>query len=76
MFIEVKDLEVSFEGKLTLRVDRFSVEEGESVLIVGKSGSGKSTLINCINGVLVHASSANVKGQIKVYGRDVMETPI
>jgi len=76
--IELRNVEVVYTGraKPSLVVDDFHVEEGESVLIVGKSGSGKSTLVNVINGVIPNMISANVKGEINVFGKDPRKTPI
>jgi len=70
--IELRNVEVVYTGRVkpSLVVDDFHVEEGESVLIVGKSGSGKSTLVNVINGVIPNMISANVKGEINVFGKD------
>jgi len=76
--IELRNVEVVYTGraKPSLVVDDFHVEEGESVLIAGKSGSGKSTLVNVINGVIPNMISANVKGEINVFGKDPRRTPI
>lgn len=76
--VELKDVEVTYQGRdrPSLKVDYFSVEEGETVLIVGKSGSGKSTLVNVINGVIPNLISAEVKGEVRVFGRDPRKTPI
>ncbi|MBP1358163.1 MAG: ATP-binding cassette domain-containing protein, partial [Sulfolobus sp.] len=78
VFLEVKNLEVTYLGSPSpaLYVEEFSVEEGESVLIVGKSGSGKSTLINVLNGVIPHMINAEVKGEVNVGGKDPRHTPI
>ena len=76
--IELRNVEVVYTGraKPSLVVHDFHVEEGESILIVGKSGSGKSTLVNVINGVIPNMISANVKGEINVFGKDPRKTPI
>jgi len=76
--IEVKNLEVIYQGRASpsLKVDEFFVEEGESVLIVGKSGSGKSTLVNVFNGVIPNMITADVKGEVSVFGKDPRKTPI
>ena len=76
--IEVKNLEVTYQGRASpsLKVDEFFVEEGESVLIVGKSGSGKSTLVNVLNGVIPNMITAEVKGEVNVFGKDPRRTQI
>lgn len=48
----------------------FSVEKGESFVIMGLSGSGKSTLLRCINRLI--KSSA---GEILIDGQDVLKMP-
>lgn len=45
----------------------FSIEEGESVGLIGANGAGKSTLLKCLLGLL------NFDGEIKVNGRVVSE---
>ncbi|BCU70848.1 ABC transporter ATP-binding protein [Stygiolobus caldivivus] len=76
--IELKGVEVTYTGraKPSLTVEQFNVKEGESVLIVGKSGSGKSTLVSVINGVIPNMITAQVKGEINVFGKDPRKTPI
>ncbi|QKQ99001.1 ATP-binding cassette domain-containing protein [Metallosphaera tengchongensis] len=77
-FVEMENLSVTYpgRGKPSLRVDRLEIEEGESVLVVGKSGSGKSTLVNAINGVIPNLIRAEVSGEVLVYGLDVDRTPL
>ena len=63
--IEVKGLEVVYQGRTSpsLVVDELYIEEGKSVLVVGKSGSGKSTLVNVLNGVIPNMITAEVRGR-------------
>ncbi len=50
---------------MALKGVSFSVQEGETLGIVGQNGSGKSTLLQIITGVLAHSSgSLEVKGKI------------
>jgi len=76
--IEVKNLEVTYQARASpsLKVDEFFVEEGESVLIVGKSGSGKSTLVSIMNGVIPNMITADVKGEVSVFGKDPRKSQI
>ena len=46
--IEISKLNKSFGENHVLRDFEMTVEEGESLVILGKSGSGKSVLIKCI----------------------------
>jgi polar amino acid transport system ATP-binding protein len=47
--LEVKGLYKSFGTTQVLEDISFSVEKGQSIVIIGPSGSGKSTLLFCIN---------------------------
>lgn len=77
-FVEIKNLQVYYPGryKPSVVVDSLEIEDGESVLIVGKSGSGKSTLVNVLNGVIPNMITAQVDGEVYVYGKDPRKQPI
>ncbi len=46
--IEFKDLNFGYNGKPTLKDINLTVEEGQTVALVGKTGSGKSTLVSLV----------------------------
>ncbi len=46
--IEFKDLSFAYNGKPTLKDINLTVEEGQTVALVGKTGSGKSTLVSLV----------------------------
>ena len=46
--IEVKDLAVSYGGKNVVEGLKFSVEQGDFLVIFGENGSGKSTLVKTL----------------------------
>jgi len=50
-FIEIRDLTVRFGDVEALRNINLTIEEGESVGILGRSGSGKSVLMHVLRGV-------------------------
>ncbi|WP_026507717.1 amino acid ABC transporter ATP-binding protein [Butyrivibrio sp. MC2013] len=47
--LEVKNLSKKFENTEVLNDINFTMEEGETVSIIGSSGSGKTTLLRCLN---------------------------
>lgn len=51
-FIDVKDLSKAFGRNVILNNISFSLNKGESFVIIGGSGTGKSVLIKCILGLL------------------------
>jgi putative ABC transport system ATP-binding protein len=56
MLLELVELRKSYlepDGKRLpiLDIDRFGVEEGEQMVLVGRSGCGKTTLLHVISGI-------------------------
>lgn len=68
--LELRDIFKTYEGKPLLRGISFSVDEGETVCLLGASGSGKSTLLRMIAGL-----ENPERGQILFNGIDLAQTP-
>ncbi len=66
--IVIKNLRKGFGDNLVLTDFSLEVDQGTTVVVLGKSGSGKSVLIKCIIGLL----QAD-KGSIEVFGEDVTQ---
>ena len=64
--ISIQHLQKQFGDNQVLRDFNMQVQEGESVVVLGKSGSGKSVLIKCIIGLLKPDS-----GLVEVLGEQV-----
>lgn len=47
--VRLEDVHLSFKDNEVLKGISLSVQEGQSVTLIGPSGSGKSTLLRCIN---------------------------
>lgn len=50
-FVELQDVYKTFGSNVVLNGLSLSIEEHETVCLIGASGSGKSTLLRCINGL-------------------------
>lgn len=53
-----------------LDIDRFSIAQGEQVVLRGRSGCGKTTLLNCIAGMTTVDS-----GRIALDGQNIVDLP-
>ena len=73
--IEVNNLHYKYEkdAREILSGVNLKVSKGETVAIVGPSGSGKSTLIYNICGIIPHIYRGEVRGQVKIWGRDILD---
>jgi phospholipid/cholesterol/gamma-HCH transport system ATP-binding protein len=68
--IEVRDLVRKFGGRAVLNGISFSVNKGDTVIIMGGSGCGKSTLLRHIIGSMKPTS-----GSIKLFGEEITTMP-
>lgn len=50
--LDIKELELGYDGKPIADIDTISLQPGEHCLIHGKSGSGKTTLLYALAGLL------------------------
>lgn len=66
--ISIKDLQKTFGKKQVLKGVNIDVQQGETVVVLGRSGTGKSVTIKC----LVRLVEAD-KGEIIVFGTDILQ---
>jgi oligopeptide/dipeptide ABC transporter ATP-binding protein len=75
--LEIRDLQLDFKsGSTSVRaVDRLSlsIQEGESVCLVGESGCGKSVTALSIGRLLATPPAIYAGGEILLQGRDVLK---
>jgi energy-coupling factor transport system ATP-binding protein len=73
--LEVDGVRIRHDGRERWAPDGVSlrVEPGEVVLLLGPSGSGKSTLALALDGLVPHAVPAELRGVVRVSGRDTRE---
>ncbi|NJM91660.1 MAG: ATP-binding cassette domain-containing protein [Rhodospirillaceae bacterium] len=65
--IEIRDIEAGYGAVRVLHGVSISVNDGETVVLLGSNGNGKSTLIRCIAG-LVEPTAGTVV--LKVDGQE------
>ncbi len=70
MYLEVKDIQKSFDGFTAVDHVSFGVEKGKLVALLGPSGSGKTTILRMIAG-LEHQDA----GDVVIDGRIVNDVP-
>ena len=68
--LEVKDVEMQFQGIRALDRVSFTVEEGSITSLIGPNGAGKTTMFNCITG-MYRATG----GQVLFDGQDITHQP-
>jgi phospholipid/cholesterol/gamma-HCH transport system ATP-binding protein len=68
--VEFKDVSITFDVKPVLENISFSVERGQTLIILGPAGCGKSVLLKLANGLLKPDS-----GTIRVFGQEISTMP-
>src|SRR5277367_1088888 len=66
--VVVEDVSIIFDVKPVLQNVSFTVQRGETRIILGPAGGGKSVLMKLVNGLLKPDS-----GTIRVFGEDVTQ---
>lgn len=76
--IEFKDFSFKYNAQSLPTIENLNltIYEGEKILIVGPSGSGKSTISNCINGLIPFLYKGEMKGSLKVCGKETSSLSI
>lgn len=64
--VEFKNVSITFDVKPVLKDISFSVERGQTLMILGPAGCGKSVLLKLANGLLEPDS-----GSIKIFGQEI-----
>jgi phospholipid/cholesterol/gamma-HCH transport system ATP-binding protein len=64
--VQFEDVSIGFDGKPVLQEISFSVERGQTMILLGPAGCGKSVLLKLANGLLKPDS-----GTIRVFGEEI-----
>ena len=75
--VEISNLCYSYPGlnKSTLINVNLTINKGDFIILTGPSGCGKTTLCRCLNGLIPHFYSGDLKGEVLVKGISVQENP-
>jgi phospholipid/cholesterol/gamma-HCH transport system ATP-binding protein len=68
--VAFEDVSIAFDRKVVLKNISFSVDRGQTLIILGPAGTGKSVLLKLANGLLCPDS-----GSIRVFGQEITTTP-
>src|SRR3569833_1228542 len=68
--VEFKDVTITFDVKPVLENISFSVDRGQTLIILGPAGCGKSVLLKLANGLLKPDS-----GSIRIFGQEISTMP-
>jgi phospholipid/cholesterol/gamma-HCH transport system ATP-binding protein len=68
--LELRDVSIAFEANQVLDNVSFTVQPGETRVLLGPAGGGKSVLMKLINGLMLPDS-----GSIRVFGQEVTTMP-
>jgi phospholipid/cholesterol/gamma-HCH transport system ATP-binding protein len=66
MVIEAEELAKSYQGRVVLSDVSFTVDSGETLVIMGRSGSGKTTCLRILMGQVLPD-----RGRVALFGRDL-----
>jgi phospholipid/cholesterol/gamma-HCH transport system ATP-binding protein len=64
--VQFEDVSIAFDGKPVLQEVSFTVERGQTLVLLGPAGCGKSVLLKLANGLLQPDS-----GTIRVFGEEI-----
>jgi energy-coupling factor transporter ATPase len=75
--VEIRNLSYSYPGlnKSTLINVNLIINKGDFIILTGPSGCGKTTLCRCLNGLIPHFYSGDLKGEVLVKGISVKDNP-
>ena len=68
--VDFKDVTITFDIKPVLENISFTVDRGQTLIILGPAGCGKSVLLKLANGLLRPDS-----GSIRIFGQEISEMP-
>ena len=71
MILKVNNLDFHYKSHHTLKNVNFSIERGETTVILGPNGVGKTTLLKCLNSIL-----APQRGDILVKDKNIKQMDI
>lgn len=77
LVVDIQDLAFTYSGSSSpaLQGINMQVYPGQFLTITGSSGCGKSTLALCMAGFIPHAYAGEIKGVVRIQGRNTRDYP-
>ncbi len=74
--ITFEDFSFRYEEReeFTLKHIDMTIQTGEFILLTGRSGCGKTTLIRCLNGLIPHFYPGEMKGDVLLDGKSLLQS--
>ena len=69
--MQIRNLEVSYDGKLVLHDISMDIRQNRITAILGPSGCGKTTFLKTLNGLLQEERGTEVSGTIMLEDTDI-----
>jgi ABC-type phosphate transport system ATPase subunit len=76
IIMQIRNLDVSYDGKLILHDISMDIRKNRITAIIGPSGCGKTTFLKTLNGLLQEERGAKVSGRISLEGTEIQQVSL
>lgn len=76
IIMQIRNLDVSYDGKLVLHDISMDIRKNRITTILGPSGCGKTTFLKTLNGLLQEERGAKVSGRISLEGTEIQQVSL
>ena len=74
--MQIRNLDVSYDGKLVLHDISMDIRKNRITAIIGPSGCGKTTFLKTLNGLLQEERGAKMSGRISLEGTEIQQVSL
>ncbi len=76
IIMQIRNLDVSYDGKLVLHDISMDIRKNRITAIIGPSGCGKTTFLKTLNGLLQEERGAKMSGRISLEGTEIQQVSL